>query len=664
MASQYPRAIAAGAVAAVLAAAPAAAEDNASLAWLSQTFALYDTGSGMLPGAAPSGIAGDLALWDLLRRPARVGMAPVPLAVQAAFITGHPEWPALAAIRRRGEAQAADPLTPDADALAYFRIVAPETPAGQARFAMLTGGPAALALARGAWVRPGLSPDQELALLARYAGQFAQADHAARADRLLWAGQTAAAQRLLSWLDDDVRALTRARIALRSGTADAEALFASVPARVRRDPGLLFDRSVWLERRGRLSDAEAVLAHPDIGDGGVSAPEPWLERRLALGRAAMRRGDNATAYQLLANHKSYAPATDVGALPLAQRIDLSDTEWLAGWISLRRLGRADAAVDHFNRFLKAVNTPVSLSRGYYWLGRAEKLRGNGAAAARAFRQAAQYFDCFYGQLAAEETGAAVSLPAAPAELPAAERRAFEDQPLVQALLLLNRMDSRARETLFIRAIARAVDDPSEAQAAAALGQTIGRPDLGVWIWRETRPRGDVSAFATAYPALPPNAPVPGRDWILSHAIARQESSFDRTAVSSAGARGLMQLMPATARDVARRIGQPFDAARLTEDPVYNVTLGSYYIGMRRDELASVMLAIAAYNAGAGNVRNWLVMNGDPRTTTDPVDWVEMIPFAETRGYVQRVIENAVVYSLRDPQRAGANPRPSAWLRGG
>jgi len=244
------------------------------------------------------------------------------------------------------------------------------------------------------------------------------------------------------------------------------------------------------------------------------------------------------------------------------------------------------------------------------------------------------------------------------------RARFAALPLVQALRLLHDLGSRERESLFVRALADATVTPADAWLAAELGRSLDRPDLGVWTWKAARPRGDLSTFATAYPELAAGAPVPARDWILSHAIARQESNFDRTALSPAGARGLMQLMPATAADVAARLGLPYDPARLFSDPAYNLTLGSYYIGMRRDGFASVMMAIAAYNAGAGNVRKWLTMNGDPRTSVDPVDWVELIPFTETRTYVQRVIENAVVYSLVDPRQPGANPRVSAWLRGG
>lgn len=633
--------------------------------WLARMFSLYAAGGTMVPVDAPSPLAQSLAQWDLLRRVPKAGAAPLPLDMQARFIVEHPGWPALSTIRRRAEAQAADPLTPEADARAFFSRVEPLSPAGQARAAMLVGGPRALELARAAWVRPGLSQEQELALQGRFVGNFTREDHARRADALLWAGQTTAAGRILAWLDSDTRALTQARIALRGNAPDAEALFASVPASVRRNPGLVFDRARWLERRGRLSEAEALLARGDIDAGRVTMPETWLEHRLTLGRAAMRRGDHQTAYRILANHKAYADTTNTAELPLSQRVDLSDTEWLAGWIALRRLNRADDAVRHFNNFRAAVTTPISMSRGDYWLGRAEKARGNAASANQAFERAAAHFDYFYGQLAAEELGRLPRLPAhVPVKVPADARATFESSKLMRALSLLNAMGERERESLFVRAVASSVSNPTEARIAAEYSRKINRPDMGVWVWKESRPHGDLSTLDLAYPALPKGASVPARDWILSHAIARQESSFDRTAISHAGARGLMQLMPATARDVASKLGLPYDQSRLFSDPAYNLTLGGYYIGLRRNNFSNVAMALAAYNGGAGNVRKWIGMNGDPRTTVDPIDWVEMIPFTETRNYVQRVIENAVVYSLIDPGQPGANPRASAWLRGG
>jgi soluble lytic murein transglycosylase len=654
-------------VAALLLAASAAANaqsDPASRDWVSRQFNAYEAFSSAPPVGAPTPLANSLAQWDWLRRTPPAGVA-YPLAVQSQWLTAHPGWPAHSAIRRRAEAQAADQAkSSDSEARAFFASLPPQTSAGQARYALLSTGPAADSLARQAWRRTGVPPELEAALLTRFGPLFTRDDHAARADALLWAGQTSAAARLLPLLPDEQRALTQARIALRTGAPDAEARVASVPAQLRRHPGLTNDRSIFLERKGRLAEAEALLAAGDTTEG-VSAPETWLERRLALGRAAMRRGDNQTAYRILANHKAVAPGTSPATLPLSVRVDLSDTEWLAGWIALRRLNRPDHAQQHFTRFNAAVTTPISQSRGDYWLGRAEKARNQPEAATAAYERAARHADYYYGQLAAEELGRGPALPMVPRlQLTPADRQKLEGTSLARALQLLVDAGESERASLFVRALADSVTTPQEARAAAEYGKRINRPDLGVWTWKAARPRGDLSTFDLAFPRLPASVALPPADWIISHAIARQESSFDRTALSSAGARGLMQLMPATAQDVANKLGLPYSRDRLFDDPGYNVTLGSWYIRLRRDNFSNAMMAIAAYNAGAGNVRKWITLNGDPRggLTHDYIDWVEMIPISETRTYVQRVTENAVVYSMLEPTRQGAQPRASQWLK--
>ncbi len=652
-------------VSALLGSPPAFAQsDPAGQAWVQQQFAAYDAGSAMPPSGAPSATAQSLATWDWLRRTPRVGAEPS-LVAQAAFLNAHPGWPGVTAIRRRAEAQAAKPETPDFQARSFLTSVPPQTSAGQARLALLSTGAEAAALAKSAWGRTGLSPELEAALFARFGAGFTREDHAKRADQLVWAGQTSAAARLLPMLDDDGRALVQARIALRGGAPDAEALAAALPARSQRNAGLVHDRVLFLERGGRLPEAEALLAAGNT-DAGVSAPETWLEKRLAMGRAAMRRGDHVTAQRILANHKVVAPATNAATLPLSLRIDLSDTEWLAGWIALRKLNRPEQAIQHFASFSRAVTTPISQSRGDYWLGRAEKARGGTQAAALAFERAAKHFDYFYGQLAAEELGRLPALPFVPRNVATdADRAKLEGTSLARALVLLNESGARERESMFVRALADAATTPAEARAAAELGRKLRRDDLGMWSWKAARPKGDFSTFDLAFPRLPGNA-VPAKDWIISHAIARQESSFDRTALSGAGARGLMQLMPATAQDVAVKLGLPYSTQRLFDDPAYNLTLGSWYIGLRRDNFSNAAMAIAAYNAGAGNVRKWLTLNGDPRGrgTAEMIDWVEMIPIQETRNYVHRVAENAVVYSLLEPSRQGADARASRWLTGG
>ncbi|WP_448582369.1 transglycosylase SLT domain-containing protein [Thermaurantiacus sp.] len=650
--------------------APAAAQQGEE-AWLASAFARNDAGAPAPPSGGPTPLAGALATWDWLRRPAKTAATRLPLAETAAWLAANPGFPNHGDIRRRAEAQASDPtLTPDPEARRFFALVQPESTAGRARFALLLAAePERMAVARdqarAAWVTTGMPEPLERDLLARFGAVLTQADHARRTDALLWAGQTSAASRMLPLLEEDQRALMAARIALRTGAADAEARAASVPAKFRENAGLVHDRALWLERNRGLASAEALLAAARVDPSTISAPRTWLQRRLTLARAAWRRGEALLAERILAGH-GLPIGPETRAQPLGVRVDLSDTEWLAGFLALRVNGRPEAAVQHFTRFNQLVQTPISRARGDYWLGRAEKARGNAAAATAAFTRAAQYFDSFYGQLAAEALGRMPALPAlAPLSVPAETRAAVEALPLARALVLLGRMGDGERQSPFVRALSSALKSPAERRAAAELGLRLGRPDLAVWLWREARPQGDLSLFDLAWPRLP--AAVPQDSYIYAHAIARQESSFDRFALSSAGARGLMQLMPATAAEVAKRLGLPYSAGRLFSDPAYNILLGTDYLRLRRENLGNWMLAAAAYNAGIGNARRFMAQNGDPRTlpTTEAViDWIEAIPIAETRSYVQRVTENAVIYSLLEPGRPDARPRASAWLKSG
>jgi soluble lytic murein transglycosylase len=606
----------------------------------------------------------------VLRREPRSPAEAAPLGLQARFLLDYPGWPGTTTIRRRAEALAADPRTAESDAAAFLSRIEPETAGGRARHALqLAAMPdrqaEALDKAKLAWRGGGFDEALEAQLLARFGSSFSAADHAARADQLVWAGRTSAAARLLPLLSAEDRAWIEARIALRSNASDAAARAGSVPAARRSDAGLVHDRALWAERQGRLSEAEQILASADVPPGSVTAPVTWLSKRLDMGRAAMRAGRTDTAYRLLANHRAYARPEDAAARGLTERQRVSDTEFLAGWLALRRLNRPAEAARHFDNFTKAVTTPISLSRGFYWLGRAEKARGNTAAANAAFERAAEHFDYFYGQLAAEELGRAPALPTIqPATITAADRAAFERSTIRQAVAMLGDMGERERQSLFVRALGDASSTPALARLAAEYGERVNRPDLPVWVWKNARATGDLSTFDLAYPRLPATASVPAENWALAHAIARQESSFDRTALSSAGARGLMQLMPATAQDVARRLGLSYDVGRLFSDPAYNVTLGSSYIAQRRANFGgSPMLAMAAYNAGIGNVRRWIAANGEPGSSTyEILDWIEMIPIYETRNYVHRVTENAVVYSLIEPRRQDAKQRASAWLR--
>ena len=290
------------------------------------------------------------------------------------------------------------------------------------------------------------------------------------------------------------------------------------------------------------------------------------------------------------------------------------------------------------------------TKGYYWAGRSALAAGQLPLANNYFQRAAAYPELFYGQLALERLGRSVTPPplsAAQYAASPAQRSAFNSNRLVQATRLMNQQGNSQERMLFARALAESLDNDVDRGLAVEFGQQIGRQDIPVWVARSARIKGSMFYVRQAFPSLPGS--VSSNLWSLAHGITRQESSFDPYIVSHAGARGLMQLMTGTAREQAGKLGVGYDGTRLTSDPGYNVMIGSaYFQRLLNNWGGNVPLAVAAYNAGSGNVRKWVNRNGDPRSQVDVLKWIEAIPFVETKAYVQRVIENSVVYDSMRP----------------
>ena len=625
----------------------------------------------LLPAAPISGAASDPLLdaiitWDRLRRES----SRASLADYAAFLPGHLDWPQAATIRRLAERSITD-ATPPAAIIRHFAAVPPISVEGKWRLAEAlasTGQPGpALRWAREAWDSSGLDEAQEQRLLARFGDGLRPQDHVGRMDKLLWADRTSLAARMLPRVDTDVRLWALARIALRRSAPDVAARLAVVPPRLRHEAGLLLDEAGWLTRHSRADEAHALLADtvatPLVADGPLtSATSAWLTERLAIGRALWRAGKAERARAVLAGHG--LAAADIAARPVGERALFLDTEWLAGWLALRRLDQPATALAHFRAARAVAQSPISQARGDYWAGRAAEAMGDAEAAQGYYRAAARHPDYFYGQLATERLGEALRLPDTP--LPAADAvalAALRAEPLVRATEALGTLD-RGRQTIFLRHLANAAEDAARAQLLAALATRLDRADLAVNAAKAVRDTAGLGLLAASFPVLPLPADLMPR-FTLIHAITRQESQFDRAARSSANALGLMQIVPATAAEQAAKMGLPASpASRLTEDPLWNVTLGGAYIERLRSAYGgSAPLAIAAYNAGPGNLRRFLAQLGDPREGGDIVDWIESIPFAETRNYVQRVLENAVVYETLHPDKASTDSpnRLSRWL---
>jgi soluble lytic murein transglycosylase len=372
-----------------------------------------------------------------------------------------------------------------------------------------------------------------------------------------------------------------------------------------------------------------------------------------------------TAYNIASGIDDVLPA---GAKVADQPIDVRDNyttlAWMAGTTALDRIRQPASAIAMFDRYAQGGKSLQVRTKGYYWAGRAALQAGRLQQANDYFTRAAAYPELFYGQLALERLGKSVAAP--PAALPQyvttqLQRDAFNSRRLVQAVRLLGQQGRSTEQALFVKALAESLDNDSDRNLAVQLGEQIGRQDLAVWTSRLARVKGSMFYVRQAYPTL--RASLSGELWSLAHGISRQESSFDPYAISHAGARGMMQLMSGTARDETRKMGVGFDDYRLISDPSYNVMIGSsYFQRLLNTWGGSVPLAVAAYNAGSGNVRKWIDRYGDPRSQVDMLKWIEAIPYNETRAYVQRVIENSVVYdSMRSPQQQQTAIHVSRYL---
>jgi soluble lytic murein transglycosylase len=604
---------------------------------------------------AYSRVGSAVSQWNALRQSDRL-----PFSSYASFLTRYRGWPGETGLRKSAE-RAIDPSTSSpGEVIAYFRTFPPLTPTGRARhaFALLSSGQpdAAREAARDAWRSGALQRADEDRLLSLFGGALGPADHDRRMEVLLSNGDRDSARRTLLLASPARRSLFETRIALQSRASDASSRLAQLAGSADGDPGLLMDQANWLRETSQSLAARNLLARPHRFTSQPADVEKWYEAMLTMARAAAADRQWTLAYQIASQvDDAYAPRTDVSLRPTGERDDYTSLVWLAGTTALQQLGRPADAAAMFVRYARGGRSTQVLSKGLYWAGRAAQAAGQPAQASAYFAEASAYPELFYGQLSLERVGQPVPTPplAASLAMPTpAERAAFRSRDLVEATSLLGQMGRWEDQSLFVRTLAEQAASHSERILATEFSQQIGRPDLRVWLARNARNAGSPFYAREAYPEvfIPP---AQSQFWSLAHGIIRQESSFDLAAVSPVGARGMMQLMPPTARHVCSKLGMSCDTSRLTRDSSLNVMLGSTYFAELMDYWGGYApLAIASYNAGTGNVRKWISANGDPRMPGyDIVRWIEDIPFTETRGYVQRVLENAVVYDAINPAKA-------------
>jgi soluble lytic murein transglycosylase len=550
------------------------------------------------------------------------------------FMDTHPDWPSQKLLRARAEEAIA--TATDAQVAAWSQSHPPLSSTARLRLAQIWMQQGREAdgerLIRQAWVENNFSAVEEKFMIERYHDILRGEDNAQRLDRLIWDHQTEEAKHMLKHVGPETAALGEARLGLAAMDPGVETLIARVPARLQNDPGLLFERMRWRRHKDLDDDAASILEHPPAD---LVKPEAWASERLIIARRLLDDGQAARAYRLAANSG------------LSSGANFAELEFLAGWIALRDLNEPGTAYNHFVRLYHAVTMPVSLARGAYWSGRAAEAMNQPTLATTWYNTSAPFVTTYYGQLAAAHLGATAATMTVPEPNPtAAETAAFEKNVLVQVARDLAQIGDTDDLPVFLHRVADEASTASDYALTARLARSLSRADLAVYAAKRASYAG-ITLMDEGYPLadVPPggNTEAP-----LVLAMTRQESAFDTTAVSNAGAMGLMQLMPATANKIAQLLHLPFSRQRLTSDVGYNMTLGRAYLDTLVNNFSgSYVLAVAAYNAGPARVNQWITDHGDPRTAgVDPIDWIERIPYTETRNYVQRVLENLQIYRLR------------------
>ncbi len=557
------------------------------------------------------------------------------------FIAANPNWPSLTMFRKRAEAL----LWQERADLATVRGFTGDTPiSGKGRFALarayLAQGDQAAAHAAlaDAWRTEPLTREAEEQILETFGALITRADDKARMNTKLYAGEKETGMRAAQRLGGIEPAVARARIALNEKSFNAKALLDALPAEAQRDPLVMLGRIYFYRHADQIKEATALmLAAPREASQVHDPDEWWIERRL-IARKLLDLGDYKTAYQI---------ARD--AAPPNKENYRVEHEFTAGWIALRFLHEPALAAQHFAR-INGSGNPISLARAGYWRGRAAEAMGRQQEARSHFEQAARYSTAYYGQLARARLGMPELAISGPPVSAAERRAALARNEVARAAGILYAIGER---DLIIPIAADFGDRGQDVATLAAVGDVMsqqGDARSVLLLGKGALGRGlpfDHYAFPTfGLPRFDPIAPE--IEPAVVYGIARQESAFNPRDVSSAHALGLMQVTPEAGRYVAKKFNVGYDEGRLAHDSVYNMQIGAAELS---DDISayrgSYILAFAGYNAGRGRVKEWIERYGDPRDPgVDPVDWVERIPFSETRNYVQRVLENVQVYRAR------------------
>ncbi len=576
------------------------------------------------------------------------------------FIKKHPKWPDLNILERNAE-QRLNADSPADKVIGWFGKKSPDNGDIIFRTPITANGKHILAdiislrkdsskyqtlvtkLLRESWVGLNLTAKQEKIFLAKHKDKIRIKDHILRIDRLLWRKEVDAANRIINLVDKTHKNLFKARMRLMKHKFGVDAAILLVPKKLRKDEGILYERIRWRERHVKGKNIAELLEQIPTD---TKYPHKWWSLRKKYIRKMVREKKYKIAYKL---SKYHGFTNNISKL--------AEAEWQAGWIAFYYLKDHKTAYKHFYTLYNKVKTPISLGRASYWAGRAAEKNHNIDIANDWYLVASKYPTSFYGQLATEKLGEkSLFIPRRP--VPTwVDNNYYQTNDLVTAVHLLTHSKDIGIARKFLRHMVKNAATPGEQLLIANIGKKLNRPDYTISIAREVlRNKGGreegVFLLDYLYPAITTPKDPSGKiirkpEKGLINSIILQESIFDSSARSHAGALGLMQLMPATAKETAKKHKFRYNKRKLTSNPEYNIALGSRYLEALINRWdGSYILAIASYNGGAGNVRKWIKANGDPRemkTLEEVINWIEHIPFAETQNYVQRVIENLQIY---------------------
>ena len=556
------------------------------------------------------------------------------------FIERNKNYPRIGRIKYLAEHKMSTQILSPKDIINWFENRKPLSGFGKmvlGESLILTGNNSeGIKLIKEGWITADLSKSDLKFFRKKYKKYLSSDDYIKRADYLAWENKYWDLRRMLRYLPKDYRLLYTARQLLMRKSYGVDSAISKVPQKLKNDPGLNYDRLKWRRKRGRLESSLEILLNIDNTKEYMVRPEKWWTERSIIARSLIYKKKYETAYKIASQHA------------MSQGPEFAEAEWISGWIAFSFLKDPLLAEEHFKRFYENVGYPISLTRGAYWLGRTYEKMGNKELSEKWYKEGAKYLTTYYGQLSHLKVYPYQKFALYnPMQVDIKISEDFYRKKLVAIVHLLDDLKKEKYAKYILRFLANENINEGSEILAAKLATDISRFDFAIQISKiasyEKRFHHKYNYPIIGVPKNVKGRKIPDPAFILS--IIRQESEFDTSAHSSAGAKGLMQLMTYTARIVAKQAKIPYSKKKLTKNPKYNINLGSFYLaGLLLEYDGSYPFSIAAYNAGPKRVKYWNKINKNPQKgNIDYVDWIELIKFKETRNYVQRVLENFNVY---------------------